>query len=401
MLTFFRQGPIISLYAIIISILASPFLEIGSLQLWMIVPGVVALLNWKYLIKGFKKNIILSLFFVYTLLTFSIYSVWDSSDLKDSFFKQLLFTSSFLCFFLTLSYQAYFAKHYNKLVNLINTIIVVTCLYGIYQSMGRLFDLPFTGNEYLDFRKGRIAGLIQISSFFKEPALFSQFLLCVFFIHAFVLEFKYKWVIALIIINVILTISVSGYISVLILFFLWLSISASNFLRGGKINKQFIYIFILMAIGIGVFLQSELFVYIYERFSSIFKFVNPEFVGYDDGSVDNRTGREGEFVMATLNSSYALTGFGVNYSKSLPARTLALNGIAEVIIRWGIIGLFIFVAGFFKQIKICNNQNRLLLVAFLILYVTLDGAIAKPAFWTFLAFVFLFNQLKSINLKTS
>lgn len=394
--TFSGQKPLISLYAILISILASPFLEIGSLQLWMIVPGIVALFNLKYLINGFKKNIVISLFFVYTLLTFVIYSVLNSPDLKDSFLKQLLFTSSFLCFFLTLSYQEYFAKHYNKLVNFLNTVIVVTCLYGIYQSIGRLFDLPFTGNEYLDFRKGSIAGLIQISSFFKEPALFSQFLLCTFFIHAFVLEFKYKWVILLIVINVVLTISVSGYISILGLFFLWVGISAYHFLRGEKIKMKSIYLSILMVVGIVIFLQSELFAYIFERFSAVFTYVENS-----DGSSENRTGREMEYTMATINSTYALTGFGVNYSKSLPERTLALNAIAEVIIRWGIMGLFMLVAGFLSQITKYNKRNKLLLVVFIMLYVSLDGAIAKPAFWTFLGLVFLFNQLKSINLKTS
>lgn len=393
---FFRQGPIISLYAIVISILASPFLEIASFQLWMIVPGIVILFNWKYLIKGLKKNTILSLFFVYTLLTFVIYSILDSSDLQDSFLKQLLFTSSFLCFFLTLSYQAYFVKNYNKLVNFINTIIVATCLYGIYQSVGRLFDLPFTGNEYLDFRKGSIAGLIQISSFFKEPALFSQFLLCAFFIHAFVLGFKYKWVILLIVINVVLTISVSGYISTLGLFFLWVGISAYHFLSGEKIKMKSIYLSIIMVVGIVIFLQSELFSYIFERFSAVFTYVENS-----DGSAENRTGRETEYTMATINSPYALTGFGVNYSKSLPERTLALNAIAEVIIRWGIIGLFVLVGGFLSQLTKYNKRNKLLLVVFIMLYVSLDGAIAKPAFWIFLGLVFLFNQLKSFNLKPS
>ena len=393
--------PVFSISCIILSILLSPFLTIGHLQLWQIVPLVVIVLNLNRLIIYFRRNILFFYFYFYTIIMFFVNILFDQGNFFGVLLKQLLFTSSFFCFLLILSYEEYFKLNFNKLIRLLNVLIIIVCVYGIYQSIGRILHLPFTGDEYLRFRPNKIAGLYQISSFFEEPAFFTQFLICALFIHLLVIDEKHKKIILLIFINLLLTISLSAYFSIFFISFLWLFKSKIvNDLSRLKIKKYILSSLFIFLVIIILLLNTDLLKKNIERISSLVKienFKSKKVTGDVSGKV--RIFGEIETIKKVFQSNKYLFGYGLNFAKYLPNRTMALNAITELLMRWGVLGVIIILVAFFFEL-LNNRANFFFLLFFLILYFVIDGAIAKASFWTFIGLVFLFNRIRHFQISS-
>jgi hypothetical protein len=392
--------PIISISCIIVSILISPFVKLGNLEFWQIVPVVVLIFNFNFLVVSFKKNIFFYIFYTYTLIAFFVTVLFNPEFFASIFLKQLLFTSSFCCFLLLLSYEDYFKLHYDRLISLLNVFLLIICIYGIYQCIGRVLHFPLTGDKFLRFRPFKIAGLYQISSFFEEPSFLVQFLICAFFIHVFFLSSKYKLILLLIVTNIILSISITGYLSLILLMISYIFFRLARDLINFKINRYYFLFVILFSILFVVFINSDFFSFIYNRFSSLLTL--GKMVGGSGGKVDVsgniRFFGEVETFKTVFNSDKFLFGFGLNYIDFFPDRKMTLNVFTEVILRWGLFGLFLFSIGFLWEFFSKNRLNLVIFFIFLGLYFNMDGAIARASFWTFIGLVFLFKRINSNQL---
>ncbi|NCA77614.1 MAG: hypothetical protein EOM90_14875 [Alphaproteobacteria bacterium] len=387
--------PLISIVILFMGIAISPIVRMGKLELWHLVTLLVIVINVKHLVLSVKEVVLLLSFVIFTFISFFLFTAFDPALIYRTILKQVLFTVSFSVFLLVITYKKYILEKYQIYILVLNVIVILITGYGLYQCFGRILDLPFTGNEYLRFRSWKIAGIYQISSVFEEPAFYGQCLVSFLFIHLLLLKGKYKLIIFLLIINIILTLSVGTYVITAYILFVYLFSFLFRTLVEYKITKARLLslgIVILSVIGIS---QSTFFSYVSQRFSSLI--IKDETLKTQqrirDDSGETRLQNELKLLKSVSQSEMLYSGYGINYENSLNKRKMALNGFTEITVRWGFIGLFFFILLFTQQIFYDQLNKKMVLTGFLILYFFMDGAIAKASFWFFPGLTYLFCKL--------
>jgi hypothetical protein len=96
---------------------------------------------------------------------------------------------------------------------------------------------------------------------------------------------------------------------------------------------------------------------------------------------------------ASVIANEPLLGLGIGYDKIDLSRTMALNAFAEVVVRWGLVGLVLFVALFLSEKRRYPPAHLFGFIWFVAAYTTANGAISKAEFWAFLTVVLVFERL--------
>jgi hypothetical protein len=386
-----RAIPKLNIYIVFFSIILNPFIKLGPIQFWMLSPFVLLLLNLNFTFEEIRSIRNFLPFIIYVSLHFIIslfFQGFDSATLGKFF----LFFAVYLAFLIILAKNVYFTNHSDEFEKIINAIILIVGIYGIYQFIARQLNLPFTFNEVLRFRNWKIGGFYQVSSFFEEPAFFSQFLVVLLFIHLFIFNVKYIRIIILIIINIIFTISVTGVASLFIILILFFISRLPRRINLVVNKRKFIMItsfVVILIVFLTIISTSRIGHYVSYRVKGTF--INKEkkeqlllkqkvsggSAGYDRSGylriVDEYT-----TLIEVVTSDDFLFGYGINYSEKLPQRNMGLNAITEFTVRWGILGLFLFL---FPLLLVLMNYSKWVYgLIFIFIYFTIDGAIAKLSF---------------------
>ncbi len=391
-------------------ILFNPLIPLKIIQAWMLTPFLIIAVSSKFNNNQLKKIRNFIPFLIYISIHF-LFSFLLQGLIIDSIFKYLLFLITYFSFLIFLSQIPKIEKNKPEIERFINAIILFVGIYGIYQFVGRQFGLPFTLNDILRYREYKVGGFYQANSFFEEPAYFSQFLITMLFIQLFFFKARYVKICILIMINIIFTISVTGIASMFILIILF-SISKIRINITRVVSRRIFRIGVLLITIITAIIilvvTSNVGSYIEKRIkNSIVSKQTVEQLNKKQlktgGSVEyDRSGYErvvNEVNVATntLASPYGLFGYGIDYSRKLPDRKMGLNAMTEIIVRWGFIGLFLFLVPILLLLR--NSPHFRYLVLFLFLYSFIDGAIAKLSFWFLLSIILILAE--SYKIKTT
>lgn len=388
-------------------ILASPittyfFPEISRvIELWMLATMLGVALFFRPLSSAFhvKHSVAPLIFLTYVAFT-SFLSFYNYPS--GTIFRLGLFILTFLLF---LAVENLNFKLYNQVLAQewwggIRWLLIFVCSYGIYQFVARIFNLPFDGSDIYRGRVGIEGNINQVSSFFEEPAFLCLLLVAAFYIILFVNE-KIDWLlVSLILITVVLSRSMGGLLSCAILFGIYfLSTIVTISIRGMSRRNILAYLSLpLVLFIIYLFFDGETVIdQISNRLESeVLSSIS--LIGLDPFEVGNigsgglRLINEFNWLLFTLGEN-PFFGFGISYSE-IYVRTTALNAIAEIVIRWGIIGLFLIISLIVLEKRRYSSRSRLSFWVFLGLYFFMDGAIAKIEFWLPLAIVFLAERLR-------
>ena len=398
--------PSLNIFIVFLFVVLNPFIRIPGLQFWMFAPFILLLINLKFTMNEFSAVRNFTPFVSYITLHFIISIVILGFD-PASILKFILFLFTFLSFLVLYSKNIFFIGNSKQFEKIVNAIVLIVGIYGIYQFIGRQLGLPLTFNEILRYRNWKVGGFYQISSFFEEPAFYSQFLIIILYIHLFIFELRYIKTVALIILSILMTISVTGIISMVLVLLLYyfskiparilITVSRKKILFiSSALLGLFILILVLMNSKVGNYINNRIqttFVNNTEKQQLIDKQkVKGGSVEYDKSGYA-RVVDEFKYLKETVVSRNFLFGFGVNYQYKFPNRSMALNAVTEFTLRWGLLGFILFLLPVFFVIS--KHKASIYSLIFILLYFTIDGAIAKLSFWLLMA---LF--LSSISIKS-
>lgn len=387
------------LYLITFTILISPFIKLPismgefEVRLWQIVPLVLMLFFIQRILFFKDSEVFYYLFLCYILIN-SLISISLCSEPESIIRRLLLFLASYSLVFIILNRTSYYFLEKDRLRQYLILIVCLVCFYGIYQFIGRIYSLPFTFNNVLRFRVYQPPGIYQISSFFEEPAFFCQFLITCLYIFLFIYDAKDKFIIFIILINIILTISLGGYIASLILVLMKLTEFKMKKVKGVIVpiypfKRNFTMIIIVLPL-IFLLIRSPMGLVVLSRAQTEL------FQGQTALSGGVRVYGEIEHFQRTLRQS-PLLGYGIGYNKEALNRTMGLNAITEVMVRWGLLGVIFFAYVLIYEKIRFKSKNIIGYTIFLLLFFAIDGAIAKPVFWLCLSLVILFERIEFMS----
>jgi hypothetical protein len=78
-----------------------------------------------------------------------------------------------------------------------------------------------------------------------------------------------------------------------------------------------------------------------------------------------------------------VVGFGIGYSFSNLKRSMALNGITEILLRWGLAGLIILL-----YLLMYGGANKKRLFIILFVYSLSFGNLGQPLFWLLISLIY-------------
>lgn len=392
--------PDLNIFIVFLSIILSPFISIGPFQPWQICSVLILLLNFNIKFVNIKPFLNFIPLFLYTLINLLV-SLYFVDNKFDTINKFALFSSVYIVFLVLIISGEKYSSNEKLFIRTLNTIVLIVTIYGIYQFIGRQLDWPFTFDESLRFRKFKVAGFYQASSFFEEPAFFSQFLITGLFIQLFILRFKYKLIVLLLSFNVLFTLSVTGILSFFIIlgayFLTTVPLKLTLTTSRQKIKKILLISSSLLLIFLFV-LDSQIPSYVKGRIKRSFvsdsqrEYLEVQSklkgigIAYDVSGYLRVTNELKTFNQVLLSKN-VLWGYGINYQDSLPERKMALNAITEIMVRWGLIGLFLFLTPIFNVIN--RSPNKFSTILFFVLLFFIDGAIAKLVFWFLIALLLI------------
>lgn len=97
-------------------------------------------------------------------------------------------------------------------------------------------------------------------------------------------------------------------------------------------------------------------------------------------SGSQRVVREYNWIAKTLTES-PIMGFGSSYGAFSATRTASLNAFAEIIVRYGLLGLGVFLTSIFFIIFSEFRRGSILALSYILVYWHMDGAITRLEFW--------------------
>ena len=93
-------------------------------------------------------------------------------------------------------------------------------------------------------------------------------------------------------------------------------------------------------------------------------------------------------------SESPIFGYGARYSFGDIYRPMALNGVVEVVLRWGLLGLIMFF-GFMLRKRI----DRYRLFVFILFFLIAFGNIGQPLFWVLLSLIYIAHSKPILHNK--
>jgi len=316
----------------------------------------------------------------------------------------------FCCFSVMILMINFFStrEQIQKLDSFITHIIIITTIFGMYQLIARQFGFPL---GVLGEQKFREYGYItQCTSFFNEPRFYSSFLITLLYIILFIKSFKNQGLLlSMLVTSSLLTVSVTSYTMIFILLsaYLLLPVFQTKESETEVTKDRFSNFFRVLLIVIMMFSLFQTHKIVTKRFRTGFSegsgvkeslylalTQNPSHLYYHDlnrGSIYVSTFSELGFFVKTLREC-PLFGYGIGYDNYELERTMALNAFTEITVRWGLVGLFLFVYLFLWKSSKDIKAGRIVFVIFLILFCCGDGAIAKALFWFLIALLFIYKN---------
>lgn len=392
------------LYFIFVSFLLSPIVHYvsGPVYFWHLSSVLVSLFLIFYL-----KSIYFSVFFgriflVYFLLM-AIFSFFFYGYTIDIFFKVYQFWFVTTLFFGTLYFNKVSINFQAKFCTWFFYLEVVVFIFFLIQLVLRIFLPPFSLSDYQNFRI--ISGFLpQATSFFYEPRGLAQFACTSLYVNLVILNNRYKTTVFLMVIMIFFSFSLGGIIT---LFF----VLAIFFLK--RVNKgnygSILFIFIPFII---LFFFLSQFSIIGDRFASLkddtfgsfsmtvlengYKLNHKEYYqqyssefesDYDikSGSSSVSTISEVSWLYITLRDRFF---FGYYLVDDL--RFVSLNGIIDIVLRYGVIGCVLFFCFFRKLVRLDFSS-----FLFLFFLMSIDGALSKPLSWFLVSVVVVFYSSSS------
>ncbi len=349
----------------------------------------------------FAKNIYIFLlknkyflFFIFYILLFFVFEV-----LFAEFNSMTKVSVRFLNFLTSFSMMAlvviYFKTHREKLDVFVRHFIIVVTLFGFYQLIARIFDLPFgilENNRFRDFEY-----ISQTTSFFREPRYYGSFIAVFLYIVLFYYKRHDRLVlISLLVLSGFLTQSLTAYFLLLIVGLLY-TLRKINIISLVKITA-------LASLVVIALLQFEnvtnrLIIISNTDYAEVFLYLLDSDVGQDvdisgnlfgeicpvNAGCSSTVGEVGYLIQVLIHSP--LFGYGVGYGFGDIYRVMALNGVTEFVLRWGVLGLALFFIAMFRN---CKNKIRLFFI--ILAYMSALGNIAQPLFWSLISLIYIVHS---------
>jgi hypothetical protein len=97
------------------------------------------------------------------------------------------------------------------------------------------------------------------------------------------------------------------------------------------------------------------------------------------------------FTLKTLRER-PIFGFGIGYDKTQLKRTMGFWAHTEFLIRWGIIGLLLFLLCCFYYPNTFKMRRKLLFGILFVPFLSSNGSIAEPFFWLLLVIILVYRN---------
>lgn len=364
-------------------------------QLWMLAApiGCLAFGRGIFLaVFGSRSNVFYVLFIIYICLS----AFGSALDDPVSTAQRLpLFLATFGMFLGLLHTKVLIEETSRRLV-------IFVAAYGIYQAIARTVGLPFDGAEIFRGRESGFLGF-QVSSFFAEPAHFAAFLTAMLYFSLFVRERVDYFTAALVFVCLLLARSVGGAVGGVVICGLFaLSTLIIEPLRGKRMGRRWavtVISFLLLSVvasiaalstGLDAEVATRLDVEVAGNAAQLFADPRSGIIASSGGA---RVVTEINYAMLVLGEA-PLFGFGVAYDAEQLNRTMSLNGIAEIAVRWGLVGLALLATALVLEKRRYPPKSLLGFVAFFAVYCFQDGAISKPQFWLPIAIILVGERLR-------
>lgn len=274
-------------------------------------------------------------------------------------------------------------------------ICFLVVFYAFYQYLSQLYGFPFWDREIYRGRTD-LHGNYQVTSFFAEPAFLGVFITIAVYFQLFLKNKVNYYLLICLLLCAFFSRSASSLLSISLLMVLYLFI-----------YFQFKYFFFVV-VGI----VPVTFLYAYSVVGKVLERLNDEvFSGFHDifnyevisktssGSI-RVLGEFKYFIYTLVNSPFI--GFGIDYNYYLSnegiERTMALNSIVEIFVRFGFVGLILIFSFFYYEKR--NYPPKSYFAFFLLLFLVSfsDGAIAKPQYYIPLAMIFGLERSRVLNM---
>jgi len=380
-------------YIVFYSILGSsafPSIGVSGFALYHFVSLLVSISFAKYIYLFLLKNKYF-LFFVLYIFLFAIIEVLYVDT--DSMIRVLIrFINFIISFSIMVLIANCFIGRKRELDIFVRHFVVVVTLFGIYQLIARTFDLPFGILEHNRFRV--FDNISQATSFFREPRYYGMFVSVFLYLILFYYKGLHRVTLTLLLIlSGFLTQSLTAYfmLTSVLLLYLFRSFSMLNMAKYLLIASILVVIFLQnenVSNRIDLILNTDL--------AEVFQYLLYEDIGQDANRSGNLYGGAcavnagcitifGElgYLLQVLGQS-PLFGYGIGYSFGDIYRIMALNGIVEISLRWGLLGLIMLFVFILRR-----RKNKARLFAITLVYMVSFGNIGQPLFWLLLSLIYI------------
>lgn len=226
----------------------------------------------------------------------------------------------------------------------------------------------FFENHLLFLRLNSMTGYMRFISVFLEPGHVSM--ICVFFLYAFSYDFK-KWYVWILFLSILFSLSLAGYILVIIGYLL----NSLNNKLNEAIKRNIVFVFFIIGI-FGCFLYFSTKDNILNERIFLRLELDEEKGIVGNNRVDDNTN---QIFKSFIGTSDVWLGYSINrFSESVKSNNIFGSGYKRYFLQHGILGtLACFLLYFLLSIKSVNKRQMIL---FLLLYVIAFIQRAYP-FW--------------------
>jgi hypothetical protein len=310
---------------------------------------------------------------------FLISTIWAFINKLDFiYFNSIIGSLLGLLFFII--FEKNFKNYdYYSVSGVLNAVILFHLFFFIIQFLafyifGVLIDFlfPITGEESRFFFGGALTGLVRCTGLYNEPATYSYYVGGLVFLNILLLK-KINIISKIAIISIALTLSISGILLAIILYFYY-----SFFISKKLKNILFFSIVSVFVITIVLlYFNDNVYMYLFERFSNL----------SDDTSTNTRFFDSFDFLKSK-NIFIQLFGVGLgNYTNDI---SLTPSGIIGLISSFGFVGYIIFSSSLYFYTQKNGTINFLMLNVFLFSTITI-----QTVFFWFLFSIYYYNVNRS------
>lgn len=356
--------------------------SLSGFRVWMVAPVIFSLCFIYFGTAGSYSGRNLNKFWVFFILSLAgncIISVIMGGDLL----RAGLQVTTILAFVYLVACSPPTQK---ELERALLPTIVLLCLFGLMQSAAYISGLPVVGSS---FYSGRGAPGFQATSIFPEAAHFAGFLVAAAYYAVFNYRKRRIALLILIVSTALATKSVGAVTGVVFVVLL-----------AGMIGKSRLILGSSAVAAVMVLANSEVLFLVLQRMDNE---VLSQLHLVGDAFVPHQVGGLGSGATRTINELNYLLGMpvytlvfgnGFGYDTYSAGRLMALNGFVEIVARGGLLSAIIFLAAVVREKMIFPARSQIVFYAALFFLFSVDGAIAKSAFWLPVGMVLLTDRAR-------